>query len=343
MKNKVLIFIIIILSLCVICLSIFIVLKLKNNLNNDIIQESISNDKIGEDDKGIKNEDKNEAQQNKLNIDYDKIEWVEDTSVNAEPWGVRIYITENVMGESKKVKIEWVQYETKNILKERIVDEIIGNPKYVIGSYTCAGLQGIAILTEEGNVYVNYVDPYDDFDDKFKKVPIEEKILKVARLQNIGFTSCFNQSFYFYTETGKLKDDEGNTWEENNPQIKNIGTMECQLMIMPNDEVAFKKYNKDWTEYETIYLMYKGQKIKYIDSYNSKNDDVNIYNSNTSLTTKINILTDKGEILSCYVFNINDGNYELKLERENVQKIEPLNNNNLKIIYKDGKEEIINI
>lgn len=278
-------------------------------------------------------------------VKYSDIQWQRNTSFDGSQFGENVYIDSS----TGKVVVETINTETFKVEKSEIIENIEGNPKYVAVTLTCAGYEGSAILTEQGYVYLQqYI--YDNVGYivgfKYEKLDLGEKIVDIAALTDIRSTSCFNQEFYFLTETGKLINADGETYEERNEMYKTIvGNIDMPIYIYTDNTIGYIllnncdgticeeirgkfKYNNETVEAKSIFIVERT-----LDS-NSKEFDI----IGHSPTYTAYILTNNGDLL--YLNDYEFDSLTLNLHSSNIKNVEAVSDNSVRVNYADGTSKV---
>lgn len=297
-----------------------------------------------EEDKNENNND-NGSKLGEAYVKYSDVKWQRDTYFDAANWGENVYI----YGPTGKVVVETVDWETRAVKSTKTIENIEGTPKYVAGTMTCGGYDRSAILTEEGNVYLQTYISNDDgqrVDFKYEKLELGEKIVDIAALSEMRATSCFYQKFYFLTETGRLINSQGETYEERNGDYKTIiGNIDMPIYVYKDNTIGYIlvdncddnmcKETKDKFTYNGKEIVVKNIFItqRTLD-VNSKEFEV----IGQSPTYTAYILTDNGELL--YINDYEFNKLTLNLHSKGVKNIEKVSDNTVKVNYLNGTSKV---
>lgn len=305
-------------------------------------KEEILNDNSNQ---GISIEKDNKNKLGNAYIKYSNIEWQRKTIFDATTWGQRVYINDS----TGKVVIETVDWQTDEITSTKTIENIEGKPKYVAGTLTCGGYDRSAVLTYEGDVYLQkYISDSKGkiTDYNFVKLDFEEKIVDIAAIKETRARSCFAESFYFLTETGRLLNIEGESYEERNGNYKTIiGNIDMPIYVYNDNTIGYILINdcdRDLCKENRDKFKYNGNPIVAKKIFITERElDVNsneFEKIGHSPTYTAYILTDMGDLL--YINDYQFDKLVLKLHSNNVKNIEAISNNGVKVIYLDGTSKI---
>lgn len=335
MKNKDAIIVILLIIILVLVVGGITYISISNNnAKKNTTKIEVTTEKNEANNDGEKEANKTEDNSTNLGaayVKYSNIEWHRKQIVDALDWGVEIYID----SEINKVKFIYTDLETD---KEKTVtiNNIEGTPKYVVGRYDCGGYQQSVILTEEGIVYISgqmmtgNIPAYE-----YKKLNLEEKIVDVATLQNKRPMTCSTQEFYFLTETGKLINVYGETYEEVNEYFKKyVGGPAYTIYIYNDDTIGYIGYDgcdDSGCKENRNKFKYNGKEViaKNIFAVEAVNKEGAIEG------TYIYIYTNDGKLLMK-----SEEGHILTLHSSNVNNVETTSQEEVKVNYKDGTSTI---
>ena len=271
---------------------------------------------------------------------YSNLQWQREGFVDAKDWGIYISID----AKSNNVKLTYMENGNE---KTVTINNIEGTPKYVAGRFNCGGYRQSVILTEEGTVYIGGETTKGDAPSvEYKKLNLGEKILDVAALQDKRLTSCFSQVFYFLTETGKLIDVYGETYEEKNEEYKKfLGNIEMSIYVYNNNNIGYI-LNENCSDVGCKEIRgkfeYQGKEIVakkiFIVERTLEGQELETIGRSSIYTAYV--YTENGELL--YINDYEMNKLALKLHATGVENVEQTSTNKVKVTYTNGKNETFN-
>ena len=190
---------------------------------------------------------------------------------------------ENVIEEAyEKYDFEWVSKSKNQIAYvENSVVKInankLQNAKFEYGTPVMAcplpghDFNGFVVVNDKGEVYIcNNIEfvngAYDVNNITYTKANISEKIIDIAFEGNEGAVPYSGP--YFMTETGKVLNKEGKTYEEvNKDHVAPIGTVQYLLYICSDNTFDIPRTNNDYFKVvDDSGINIKGKKIFMDDS-----------------------------------------------------------------------------
>lgn len=194
----------------------------------------------------------------------------------------------------KKNTITYVETDTIRIVTNdkgiKDVDFNYGTPKY-----TCPlpghEFSGITVVTEDGEVYIGKIDDYNTYSvSAFTKVNMHEKIVDVCFSSNeieVPYSGP-----YYMTESGKVLNDKGNTYEEiNRDHVASVGDVLNGVYVCEDNTIDIL-LNDESISYNYVKAMDANKnniKAKYI--FNDSNDGVYYIVGENNKLYKINDMT----------------------------------------------------
>jgi len=184
------------------------------------------------------------------------------------------------------------------------INGIKGNVKYFTYDRDCTQEIAILALTEEGNVYVAYIDPWIEGGIKsidFEQVETKEKIVDVTLHPFIGRRTCLTADLAVVLENGEIRSVDIN--EQPNSMTFDIGTEDYSkyettvgsIVLFNDHTIALEDCENNGFPLEKNKIKYKNELLKVNKIYREEKTDAYYVVSEDDKLYKLEIESD-----NCY-------------------------------------------
>lgn len=238
----------------------------------------------------------------------------------------------NWMG--KKLIIEDGKVYLQTGSEKMAVDAIEGTAKYLTG-WGSQTLERVYVLTEEGTIWISYVDG-DLSTSDFKKVNIIGTVIDMTNGNN---STRVVEPPYFLVSTGELLNEEGSKYEElDGGFIKAFRGGQSQLFISEDNSISYFDYeNREYIKIKDS----EGNILEVKDVFMQMSSADNNLFEESGGSERIFIVNQKGELL---YFDVHAGVQVRKYEQANdkiVKLIKAEEEENIRVVFTDGTELLL--